>query len=367
MELSIFNFFKPKEPYYNGYELLSKMDRFGNRPEVFISTTNRSAGKTTFFSGYCISRFLNYDEKFCLLFRNKYEIEKGNAVNAIFPAVQKLFFKNLEMKAETGLKNVYDNLYIRELSKDEDNENPWYHCGYATTLSASDQIRQFSNMLADVTRIWFDEFQPESGKYLPNEVKKFQSIHTSIARGGGRQNRYLQVIMTANLLDVYNPYYEALDVIKDLDINTNYYRGDGFIIEQGMNQSSINSHKKSAFNRAFKKDSYNNVVSERKYVRTNYNMVEKINNLDGIYIFTMYFDSTFYSCRYLDSLGVYYISERVDLSHSVALACRKDDVCENAVYMQKNRYKDILKKKLYCDQVRFSSIKARNALLEFIH
>lgn len=366
MELKIFDKFKPKEPFYMGYELLSKMDRNKEKPEIFISTTNRSAGKTTFFSGYCISRFLSHNEKFCLIFRNKYEIEKGNAVNAIFPAVQHLFFEGLEMRAEVGLKNVYDNLYIREIPPDKETQNEWFHCGYATTLSASDQVRQFSNMMSGVTRMWFDEFQPESGKYLPDEVKKFQSIHTSLARGGGKQNRYLQVIMTANLIDVYNPYYEALDVIKDLNIDANYYRGEGFVIEQGMNQSSIEAHKESAFNRAFRKDDYSNIVSERKYVKTNYGMIEKINNLDGVYVFTMLYDKSFFSCRFLDSLGIYYISDRVDMSHSSILACRKEDINENSIYLYKNRFKELMKKKLYKGEIRFSSFKARDALLEFI-
>ena len=40
----------PKSNYYDGTKLLSLKDINGKTPEVFMCTSNRSAGKTTYFN-----------------------------------------------------------------------------------------------------------------------------------------------------------------------------------------------------------------------------------------------------------------------------------------------------------------------------
>ena len=42
--------------YYDGTKLLSLNDIDGNRPEIYICTSNRSAGKTTWFNRYVVRR-----------------------------------------------------------------------------------------------------------------------------------------------------------------------------------------------------------------------------------------------------------------------------------------------------------------------
>ena len=61
--------------YYDGSKLLSMKDINGNTPEIYISTSNRNAGKTTYFNRYLVNRFLKYGEKFCLLYRFQDELE----------------------------------------------------------------------------------------------------------------------------------------------------------------------------------------------------------------------------------------------------------------------------------------------------
>lgn len=58
--------------FYDGTKLLSLMDTNGNKPEIYMCTTNRSGGKTTWFNRYCVKRFINYKEKFMLLYRFNY-------------------------------------------------------------------------------------------------------------------------------------------------------------------------------------------------------------------------------------------------------------------------------------------------------
>ena len=46
-----------EQKYYDGTKLLSLMDINGKRPEIYISTSNRSAGKTTYFNRFFVNRF----------------------------------------------------------------------------------------------------------------------------------------------------------------------------------------------------------------------------------------------------------------------------------------------------------------------
>ena len=43
--------------YYDGTKILTKMDINGNKPELYIVTTNRTGGKTTWFSRYLVNRY----------------------------------------------------------------------------------------------------------------------------------------------------------------------------------------------------------------------------------------------------------------------------------------------------------------------
>ena len=65
----------PKSNYYDGTKLLSLKDINGKTPEVFMCTSNRSAGKTTYFNRLVVNRFIKRGEKFALLYRFNYELD----------------------------------------------------------------------------------------------------------------------------------------------------------------------------------------------------------------------------------------------------------------------------------------------------
>ena len=44
--------------FYDGTKLLSMKDINGNKPEVYIVTTNRSGGKTTYYNRLAFRRWL---------------------------------------------------------------------------------------------------------------------------------------------------------------------------------------------------------------------------------------------------------------------------------------------------------------------
>jgi hypothetical protein len=166
--------------YYDGTKLLSLKDINGNIPEIYICTSNRSAGKTTYFNRLCVNRFLKNAEKFALIYRYNYELD--DIVDKFFKDIQSLFFLNHNMTAKKRAKGIYQELFIDDIP-----------CGYAISLNSADSLKKYSHLFSDVSRMIFDEFQSETNHYCAEELRKFQSVHKSIARGQGKMVRRIYV------------------------------------------------------------------------------------------------------------------------------------------------------------------------------
>ena len=75
--------------YYDGTRLLSTKDINGNTPELFLCTSNRTGGKTTYFGRLEVNRFIKQGKKFCLLYRYKYELD--DIADKFFKDIKSLF------------------------------------------------------------------------------------------------------------------------------------------------------------------------------------------------------------------------------------------------------------------------------------
>lgn len=357
-----FDNFKVKEPFYNGYKLLSMLDRNKQRPELFISTSNRSAGKTTFYNGNALHQFLRKEKKFLLLYRHKYELT--SCVDGFFHDIQGLFFPDLVMKQETGVKDVFQKLYVGK--KLDENGNSFELCGYATSLSSAEQIKKYSHLLSDVDVMMFDEFMPESGRYLPNEVSLLLSIHDSLARGHGKQVKYLPVILIGNLIDVFNPYYESLGVIDNMQLETKYYRGNGFVLEQGFNEASAKAHADSAFHQAFFGSNYTKASQKKEYINTSYQFIDNDVVDIGMYLMTIDYKGRSYSVRYNEVGQFYYVSNRPDPSILMHHAATLEDVTGVSFFDPNNRYRKLMKEKIRFNQVKFKNLQCRDACFHYV-
>ena len=273
------------QKFYDGTKLLSLNDINGNKPEIYICTSNRSAGKTVYFSRYCVNRWIKYGEKFCLIYRYNYELD--DVADKFFKDIQSLFFPTYTMTSKRRAKGIYHELFL--------NEKP---CGYAITLNSSDALKKYSHLLSDVTRMLYDEFMSESNHYCDNEVKKFISVHTSIARGGGKQVRYVPVYMVANPVSIINPYYVELEISNRLKKDTKFLKGDGYVLEQGFVESASILQKESAFNRAFANNSYTAYSTENIYLDDNTAFIEKPVGKSR-YLATIKYLNSEYAIRYL--------------------------------------------------------------------
>lgn len=308
--------------YYDGTKLLSLKDINGNRPEIYMCTTNRSAGKTTYFARLCCNKFFKNGEKFAILYRFNYELD--GCADKFYKDVSSIFFPGTYMTSQKKARGTYHELFI-------DNKS----CGYALSINSADAIRKYSHFFSDVSRIMFDEFQPESSTYCPKELDKFQSIHVSIARGGGKQSRYVPVYMCGNTVTILNPYYTAMGIASRLNDSTKFLRGEGFVLEQGFVQSAADAQSESAFNRAFKNSRYMQYANQNVYLNDSKSFIEKPEG-QSRYVVTLRYKGEDFSIRQYPSKGIVYCDDKADSSFPTKIAVTTDDHEINYVMLRNN-------------------------------
>jgi hypothetical protein len=308
--------------FYDGTKLLSMKDIDGNTPEIYISTSNRCGGKTTYFNRLAVNRFKKNGCKFGLIYRYKNELD--DVADKFFKDIHGLFFKNDEFTSVKRADGVYHELYLNGES-----------CGYALALNSADKIKKMSHFFSDIGMMIFDEFQSESNDYCSNEVQKFISIHTSLARGQGQQSRYLPVYMISNPVTLLNPYYVELGISERLQKETKFLKGKGFVVEQGYNEAASLSVKQSGFMQAFAKNEYVEYAGQAVYLNDNETFIEKMKGRNQ-YIATIAYNGNNFAIReYIDE-GIVYCDDRPDMTHPLKISLTTNDHDVNYVMLRHN-------------------------------
>lgn len=337
--------------YYDGTKLLSLKDLNGSTPEIYICTTNRSGGKTTFFNRMVVNRFKKKGEKFILLYR--FQDELKDCADKFFKDIKGLFFQNDTMIA----KRMAGGMYYELLLNDES-------CGYAIALNSADKIKKYSHMFSDATSIIFDEFQSETNRYCGQEIRKFMSVHTSIARGKGKFVRYVPVYMLSNPVSIINPYYSELGIMNRLNDNTRFLRGDGWVLEQGFVEGASKAQLNSAFNRAFAGNDYTAYSAQCVYLNDSTAFIE-IPDGKSKYLATLKYNGTNYAIREYADLGYVYCDTRADMSFPFKIAVSTDDHNINYIMLKRN---DIFLStmRFYFDKgcFRFKDLRCKEAVLK---
>ena len=308
--------------YYDGTKVLSMLDLNGCKPELYLVTSNRSGGKTTYFGRLCVNKFKEKGEKFALIYRYNYELD--DCADKFFKDLSTLFFNGSIMTSKRKASGIFHELFLDEES-----------CGYAISLNSADQLKKYSHLFSDVHRMIFDEFQSETNHYCTDEIRKFISVHTSIARGQGKSSRYVPVFMLSNPVSIINPYYVELGISERLKDNTKFLRGDGFILEQGFIETAARAQKNSGFNKAFSKNRYVAYSSECVYLNDNKAFIEKPNGI-GKYICTIKYKGIDYGVREYSDSGVIYVDDRSDNTFRLKITVTTDDHEINYVMLKRN-------------------------------
>jgi len=338
------------EMYYDGTKLLSLSDINGKKPEIYLVTTNRTGGKTTYFGRLCVNRWLDNGDKFGLIYRYNYELD--DVVDKFYKDIGSLFFKGHTMTSKRKASGIFHELFL-------DNKS----CGYALSLNSADQIKKYSHLFSDVQRMIFDEFQSETNHYCSDEIKKLLSIHTSVARGQGEQVRYVPVYMLSNPVSLINPYYIKLGISSRLRNDTKFLRGDGFVLEQGFVESASKEQMNSGFNRAFAKDDYVAYSSQAVYLNDNKSFVGKPDGI-GKYLCTLKYNGDCYGVREYTEAGVVYCDDKSDATFPTRIVVTTEDHDINYVMLKRNDF--FLSNMRYLFErgcFRFKDLKCKEAVL----
>ena len=337
--------------YYDGTKLLSMLDLNGNKPEIYMVTTNRTGGKTTYFGRLVINRFIKNGSKFGLIYRYNYELD--DIVDKFYKDIGSLFFPDKEMTSKRRANGIFHELFLDEKS-----------CGYALSLNNADMIKKYSHLFSDIELLIFDEFQSETNHYCDNEVKKLLSIHTSIARGQGKQVRYVPVIMIGNAVSIINPYYIELGISARLKEDTKFLKGDGFVLEQGYIDTASIAQKESGFNRAFARNKYVAYSSENVYLNDSKAFVEKPSG-ESRYIATLKYNDTYYGIREFLEEGIIYCDDRPDKTFRLKITVTTADHEINYVMLKRNdMFLSNLRFYLEKGCFRFKDLRCKEAVLK---
>lgn len=339
--------------FYSGYNLLNQKDINGKTPEIFITEGNRSSGKTTFFNKYLVDQWLKNKSKFALLYRFNYELSA--VADKFFKDIGGLFFPDVKCESKSMMKGIYHEIYL--------NGDP---AGYAITLNSADILKKNSHLFSDIDRVLFDEMQPETGKYCDEEMIKFYSIHTTIARGQGRPVRYVPTYLLGNSVSLINPYYTELGISERLRENTKLLRGDGYVLERYLNKEVAKAQEESGFNRAFSHSRYNKAANQMIYLNDNMAFVEKPNG-QSKYVCTIKISGVDYAIRTFSDAGIIYCDTSVDSSFPLKVAASASDHQVNYVMIKQNELL-ISTLRWYFERgaFRFKNLSCKDAILKLL-
>lgn len=339
--------------YYDGTKLLSLMDIDGNNPEIYICTTNRSGGKTTYFSRLLINRFIKKKDKFCLIYRFKYELD--DISNKFFKDIQGLFFADYTMESKPLARGIFHELFLNGVS-----------CGYAVALNSSDTLKKYSHFFSDVSHMMMDEFQSETNHYCNMEVEKLISLHTSIARGNGSMSRYVPVYLIGNPVSLLNPYYSALGISVRIQSDTKFIRGVGWVMEQGYNENAAKAQSQSAFNRAFSANSFLCYTTQGVYLNDSTTFIEKPTGYSK-YLGTIRYLEKDYAIREYRNEGIIYCDDRPDSTCKNKLAVTTPDHNINYVMLSANSlFVEQLRYFFERGAFRFKNLECKNVIIKML-
>lgn len=337
--------------FYNGTKLLSLLDLDGNKPELYLCTTNRSAGKTTYFSRLLVNRFKKFGEKFMLIYRYNYELD--DCADKFFKDINGLFFKEDTLESERRASGIFHELFL--------NGDP---CGYVISLNSADQLKKYSHLFSDVTRMMFDEFQSETNHYCSDEIRKFISVHTSVARGQGQQTRYVPVYMIGNPVSIINPYYIELGISERLRSDTNFLKGHGYVMEQGFNADASKAQKTTGFNKAFSKNSYIAYSTESIYLNDNKAFIDKPKGI-GRYLCTIRYGDMSYAVREYAESGFIFVDNSVDETFRLKITVTTDDHQLNYIMLRRNdAFLSMMRVYFERGCFRFKDLRCKEAILK---
>lgn len=343
-----------KNIFYSGDEILTKTDLDGKEPEIYIICGNRTAGKSYYWKKMVTEDYMENGHLVLLLFRFIYDMD--GCADAFWEDIGRNEFPGHEMTERSFGRGMYKELYL-----DGD------LFGFATFINAANAIKKKSTRFEQVYNVLFDEFQADDDHYADDEVTKFLSIHTSVARGGGEMSRKMRWIMISNSDSVLNPYFVAMGIHKRLTSETRFLRGHGWVLEITYNENAAKAATLSRFNQAFLESDYLKSAIENKYLLDSTAFVEKMSTAIMKYQCTLVSDKKFYGIWIDRDHGYYYCNTHGDKQHPLKFVTSSGDHGTDTILINNNQ--TVLSQwRVYYNmgRWRFENLESKSALFDLL-
>lgn len=310
----------------------------------------RGVGKTYGCKNEVIKEYLKRGKQFVYLRRYKEELKK---VKNFFSDVSERY-PDYEFKADRGY------FYIRPVSDEEKNKNPWEVMGYYISLSTAKIEKSTAFPLVDA--IIFDEFILDKGyhRYLPDEVTNFLEAYSTIAR-----LRDVRVYFLSNALTITNPYFIYFNI--NMPYRTEFKMQDDILIQYVMESEYQEEAKKTRFAKIIEGTPYADYSIENEFLRDDRNFVMK-KTLKSRCIFGFVYKDDTFGVWYDYSIGYMFVSKDYDKSKGILYSFTLDDHKPNTVLLKgkKGILLETFIKNYKLGLVRFESINIKNICNEII-
>lgn len=339
--------------FYSGEKIRKLKDLDNKTPEIYIVCGNRTAGKSYDWKKFIINDYFENGNLCLLLFRFIYDMD--GCIESFWGDMQREF-PGHEADAKSFGRGMYQELYV---------DGKLF--GFATFINAANAIKKKSSRFEKVYNVLFDEFQADDEHYADNEIEKFLSIHTSIARGNGEMSRPMRWIMISNTDSILNPYFVAMGIHKRLTPETKFLRGHGWVLEITKNENAIDAAKNNRFNQAFIGTKYLESAMHNQYLLDSDAFIEKLSTSKMRYQCTIISNNKPYGVWIDNANGYYYCNSKGDNSHYMRFVISADDHDTNTIMIKNNQY--ILQQwRLYYNmgRWRFENLESKNVLFDLL-
>lgn len=346
--------------YYNGEKLLNEKDKNGNIAGIYLSNTNRSAGKTTYFQLFLLNQFLDNGKQFINICRNKYEIED---IETMFEFVLDNYFPDVVMTTKMYVKNLVVGIYLNNKL-----------AGYAICLKDANKLKKYSAIFAGVEYGIMDELQPEDGHYIRNETDLMESIIKTVSRGNGSQVRNVTWIYLSNNINIMNPYFLKLGIYKYIPDKMQivedkplYIKGEGYVAEFAFNKSAAKQAANNGALKAFSNGSDIMSLSNTAEFMIKSNAFIESPKGKLKYLFTLKYKSKMFGVRYSEKTGKVYVTQSYDPSFKLICALTASDHDELTIQLRTNTfYMARLRDSYVVGNMRFSDLTVKNTIIELL-
>lgn len=273
---------------------------------VFCCSTDdqRGCGKTYSSSKYLYEHALK-GEKFMIFVREVKEL--GHIAEGVFSSYLSDAHPDT-IVYEKKQDNIFSFVYHQVGTGDEKETEI---IGFVAPLKVARNLKQYRGIFqsANVRYFYMDEFMPLDGRYLPDEPSLMKTIYDTV--NGKIEN--LPIIMTANCINLQNPYFSLPGVRLNSKVqsNTRSIKTDTYIYENVCVQGLSEKHINSGINKAFGLD--NESYLSNVWIGDNDSLVSKCDYFGrAVYIATLAYNNQKLALLEYPNVGLFYISRKVD-------------------------------------------------------